>query len=93
MGFSVGNGSGQSKTLTFTTENWALPQTVEVEIADTGPGFEPDQAVDKNGRLGLTGMRERVESLGGLYRIESQVGQGSRVMASLPIQFEGGGEK
>lgn len=36
MGLSAGNGSGQSKTLTFTTENWAQPQTVQVHIADMG---------------------------------------------------------
>ncbi len=70
-----------------------IANRILIEIADTGPGFDPDQAVGKNGHLGLSGMRERVESLGGIFRIESKVGQGSRVKASLPIQFEGGGEK
>jgi signal transduction histidine kinase len=35
--------------------------------------------------LGLAGMRERVESLGGSFRIESRQGTGTRVTAELPL--------
>jgi signal transduction histidine kinase len=34
-------------------------------------------------------MRERVESLGGQFRIESEIGQGTKILAVLPCQFEG----
>ncbi len=67
-----------------------IDDRILVEVSDTGPGFDPAQVVGRNGRLGLSGMRERVESLGGLFKIESQVGQGARVLASLPIHVEGG---
>jgi signal transduction histidine kinase len=37
--------------------------------------------------MGLAGMRERVESLGGEFAIRSQPGLGTRVFASLPLQI------
>jgi signal transduction histidine kinase len=36
-------------------------------------------------RLGLVGMRERVESLGGMLSIDSAVGRGTRIVAELPL--------
>jgi signal transduction histidine kinase len=63
-----------------------------VEVSDQGPGFQVDRAGGWEGHLGLSGMRERVESLGGTFKVESQMGQGSRVCASLPFAAEGGGE-
>ena len=38
--------------------------------------------------LGLAGMRERVESLGGNFRVESAPGQGTRVIADLSLAGE-----
>jgi two-component system, NarL family, sensor histidine kinase UhpB len=35
--------------------------------------------------LGLVGMRERIEALGGIFRIESQPAQGFRLEASVPL--------
>jgi signal transduction histidine kinase len=67
-------------------------ERILVEVSDSGPGFDPQQSAGRNGRLGLSGMRERVESLGGMFRIDSQVGQGAKVLASLPVQAEGGDE-
>ena len=42
---------------------------VLLEVSDSGPGFEPG-TVHRNG-LGLAGLRDRVESLGGLFKIET----------------------
>lgn len=63
---------------------------LEVEVSDQGPGFQPDESSQWDGHLGLGGMRERVESLGGSFAIESQPGQGARIRASLPLEIKGG---
>ncbi len=61
-----------------------------VEISDEGSGFDPEQAGKREGRLGISSMRERVESLGGQFEIKSAIGKGTRVIAHLPCQIEGG---
>jgi signal transduction histidine kinase len=62
--------------------------TLEIEIEDDGEGFEP-QAVataEPSGRgLGLMGIRERVELLGGSVRIDSSPRQGTRVLVRVPL--------
>ena len=60
-----------------------------VEVSDRGPGFQPELVSGQEGHLGLSGMRERVESLGGVFRIESRVGEGTKVIAFLPYGTEG----
>lgn len=50
------------------------------------PGL-PERASEANGRgLGLLGMRERAELLGGRLSIESQPGQGTRVWVEIPVE-------
>lgn len=56
---------------------------LRVEVSDGGPGFDALRLPE--GHLGLLGIRERVQSLGGLFRVESQVGRGTRVVACLPL--------
>ena len=62
---------------------------VLVEISDQGPGFDLGVAHAQEGRLGLRGMRERVESLGGSFQIVSKTGQGTTILAYLPCAVEG----
>jgi PAS domain S-box-containing protein len=59
---------------------------VEVTIQDNGQGFDPDSE-QRSGRggFGLRFMRERAEGIGGSLRIESQPGQGTQVVVSLPL--------
>jgi signal transduction histidine kinase len=57
-------------------------------ISDAGTGFDPRRAV-LSGRLGLSGMRERVESLGGWFEIDSRPGQGTTILVRLPFQMDG----
>ena len=63
---------------------------IVVEISDRGPGFQPEQTGGWDGRLGLSGMRERVESLGGQFEIRSEMGKGTMIIAILPSQIDGG---
>jgi signal transduction histidine kinase len=60
-----------------------------VNVSDQGSGFDSTQQIDWDGHLGLSGMRERVESLGGRFIIESGFNQGTRVTARLPLQSLG----
>ncbi len=52
-------------------------------VEDDGAGFDPDAAV-QNGRLGLFGMRERAEMLGGTLAVESVPGAGTTVFVEIP---------
>lgn len=63
-----------------------LPGQLSVVVLDQGPGFDPEQQAASEGHLGMVGMRERVESLGGTFRVESAPGQGARISALLPLQ-------
>ena len=55
-----------------------------VEVTDSGTGFDP-QAVVADGHLGLAGMRERIEILGGTFSVQSAPGKGTVVRATLPL--------
>jgi signal transduction histidine kinase len=57
--------------------------SVQLVIEDDGVGFEPDGLTHVE-QIGLLGMRERLEILGGSLRIESAPGTGCRVYARLP---------
>ena len=55
-----------------------------VEISDTGPGFDIPTILENTDRLGISGMRERVESIGGNFEIESKIDMGTIIRARLP---------
>jgi signal transduction histidine kinase len=52
-----------------------------VEVSDGGPGFDPARAEG----LGLAGLRERVESIGGQFETVSGP-QGTRLVISLSVE-------
>jgi len=55
---------------------------VELEVRDDGQGFDPAGVGDEGG-MGLAGMRERAERLGGTLTIDSTPGGGTTVRISL----------
>jgi len=62
-------------------------ESIVVEVRDDGSGFAPEveaPAAASRGRLGLVGMRERTEMLGGRTEIHSTPGGPTVVSASLP---------
>ncbi|HEY1189243.1 MAG TPA: chemotaxis protein CheB [Gemmata sp.] len=61
---------------------------VSVVIEDDGTGFDPEAV--PNGRLGLLGMRERVELVGGTIDIDTTPGQGTTVAVQIPVGTSGG---
>ena len=54
-------------------------------IEDNGEGFDVEEAL-RCGRLGLVGMRERAEMLGGRLSIESTPGKGTAVYVEVPMR-------
>jgi signal transduction histidine kinase len=54
-----------------------------LEVTDDGIGLDPGRA--GAGGIGIIGMRERVNWLGGRFEIESSPGRGTRVRARIPL--------
>ena len=58
-------------------------ETITMEIIDDGIGFDPDTAVEGGG-LGLDGIIERAELMGGELTLKSDPGQGTTVRIEVP---------
>jgi PAS domain S-box-containing protein len=62
-------------------------ETVVLEVADQGCGLQPvTVGSPPELTVGISGMRERVEDLGGTFSIESVPGEGCLVRATLPVR-------
>lgn len=57
-----------------------------VDIVDAGPGFDPQCPLTRRGKLGLEGMRQRVESMGGNFFVDAAPGRGTHIHAEIPEQ-------
>ncbi len=60
-------------------------------IEDDGIGFDPETS--RLGRHGLRGMRFRVEASGGELSLTSAPGQGTRIVAQLPLKADAPGDE
>lgn len=61
------------------------PTTVLMTIADNGLGFDTTaRLVQPTSSLGMVTMRERAEAIGGVFRVESAPGHGTRVIVEAP---------
>jgi len=65
-------------------------EQVKLVISDNGRGVDVNDLADayKRNRLGVYGMRERAELLGGRFDFTSQPGQGATISVLLPIRLE-----
>src|SRR5215218_9081186 len=74
-----------------------LNDSVRLQVRDWGPGFNPEEITDGGGpgeRLGLSSMRERMALLGGHLEVHSRPGEGTEVVAEIPlvqVQIDGKG--
>jgi len=68
-----------------------LHDDVRMDIYDDGKGFVVERVLFARGRkrLGLLGMRERVEMVGGNFTIESAPGRGTTIHAQIPFGNSG----
>ncbi len=64
------------------------PHEASLSVTDDGQGFDPsllDQLPsDRNAHFGLQGIRERLEVVGGVLKVESSPAQGTRLLVSIP---------
>lgn len=56
-----------------------------ITVEDDGRGFD----LARSEGFGLSGMRERVEGLDGIFSIESEIDHGTRIAVSIPLKGEG----
>jgi len=66
-----------------------FPGRVRLEIEDNGKGFqvEGESLSKRHKHLGLPGMKERVEMVGGAFNLESAPGQGTTIRVEIPLDI------
>ncbi len=71
-----------------------LSDAVALSINDDGKSFSVQRVLSnrKNRRLGLLGMRERVEMVGGKFALESEPRKGTTVHATIPLRDPSSGK-
>ncbi|MFM2295356.1 MAG: hypothetical protein RLZZ350_1769 [Verrucomicrobiota bacterium] len=64
-----------------------LADGISMKIHDNGKSFNLEAVMKAKGRkrLGLLGMRERLEMIGGAFGVESAPGQGTTIIAQIPF--------
>ncbi|MBI4760173.1 MAG: sensor histidine kinase [Chloroflexota bacterium] len=75
-----GGGIGQAVQVSYERQH------LEIEMIDQGPGFDVEAIAVEDEYLGLAGIRERVESLGGSFLLQSQPGKGTRIFARFALE-------
>jgi signal transduction histidine kinase len=86
---SVANAAKHSASREVAVRVHATRSNVEVRVEDRGRGFRPAGTGLHAGHLGLEMMRRRVAEVHGTLDIESSPGQGTRVVARLPVLTQG----
>ncbi len=60
---------------------------LHMEVVDNGTGFDLSEVTQEaRTHLGLIGMRERAESIGGSLELWSRIGEGTRVIVNAPFE-------
>jgi signal transduction histidine kinase/ligand-binding sensor domain-containing protein len=66
-----------------------VDESLSLTIRDDGVGFDPGTVMNPSASgssVGLVGMKERVQILGGEFSIESEPGRGTRVVVRIPVE-------
>ena len=84
---ALSNSSKHARATSVTVSVETTGGQLRVEIVDDGEGFDSSKGREflQNGRVGLAGMKERVELANGTFMVHSTLGRGTTVVASLPL--------
>jgi len=77
--FQHGGGAGQHVGVEGNGDS------VVIAVSDEGPGFEMTDAFTRDTCLGLRGLRDRINILGGEFEVDSHRGLGTKLTARLPL--------
>ena len=73
-----------AKSIEVTVDFDAAFGIVKLCVRDDGTGFAPgDEVGPEQGHFGLTGMRERIERLGGTFTLDTAPGRGTSIRAQV----------
>ncbi len=62
-------------------------KTLRGGVEDNGLGFEPEN-IDRGKHMGVYGMQERIQLLGGSFHIDSDKGVGAMISFEIPLKQE-----
>ncbi len=85
---AVHNVGRHADASSVTVHLWFQPELVRMEVRDDGRGFEAPRnmrQLTEQGKLGLVGMHERAQLVGGTVQIESRPGAGTTIVLEVPI--------
>lgn len=83
---ALGNVSQHAKANVVALTIVKVGDAVQLTLSDDGQGFDvASLSSGKNKRLGIIGMQERVEMVGGAFRIDSSPGRGTTLKFSVPF--------
>ena len=85
---ALSNVTQHAKASRATVRLTAHKDKVCMDIHDNGRGFQMDkvEAEERGKHLGLLGMRERVEMVGGTFCLESAPGKQTTIRVNIPLQ-------
>ncbi|HEU4526724.1 MAG TPA: histidine kinase [Actinomycetota bacterium] len=86
---SVANAAKHAGTRDVSVQVTATEDVIHVLVEDHGRGFRLAGSNLRDGHLGLEMMRRRVAEQSGSLEIESSPGNGTRVVARLPVRDQG----
>ncbi len=88
---AVNNARKHAKAENIVVRVYQQQEYAVVEVQDDGVGFDlsaVDTNYEKRGSLGMINMRERAELAEGTLRIDSALGQGTRISILVPARID-----
>ena len=89
---ALNNVRKHSRASELTLRVSSIGRVVEIDVVDNGVGFDPNVPLDESSQ-GMRNMLSRASSAGGVLRVETAPGSGTRVHVEVPVEQEGGASK